>query len=63
MARRDFSASFELTMARKDLRLMIEAAGGQPLWCCRGLPQRMDEAIAKGHGKDDLAAIGAEVVP
>ena len=27
MARGDFSASFELTMARKDIRLMIEAAG------------------------------------
>ena len=27
MARRDFSASFELTMARKDMRLMLEAAG------------------------------------
>ncbi len=27
MARGDFSATFELTMARKDIRLMIEAAG------------------------------------
>ena len=27
MARGDFSASFELTMARKDMRLMLEAAG------------------------------------
>jgi len=62
MARRDFSASFELTMARKDLRLMIEAAGGQPLVVLPGIATRMDEAIAKGHGKDDLAAIGAEVV-
>jgi len=63
MARRDFSASFELTMARKDLRLMIEAAGDQPLVVLPGIATRMDEAIAKGHGKDDLAAIGAEVVP
>lgn len=31
MARGDFSASFELTMARKGMRVMIEAAGGQPL--------------------------------
>ena len=31
MARGDFCASFELTMARKDIRLMIEAAGAQPM--------------------------------
>src|SRR6185295_15084846 len=31
MARGDFSATFELTMARKDLRLMIEAAGAHPM--------------------------------
>src|SRR6185436_9588055 len=31
MARGDFSATFELTMARKDIGLMIEAAGAEPL--------------------------------
>src|SRR4030081_321438 len=30
MARGDFSASFELTMGGKDMRLMLEAAGAQP---------------------------------
>jgi 3-hydroxyisobutyrate dehydrogenase len=62
MARGDFSASFELTMARKDLRLMIEAAGDQPMAVLPGIARRMDEAIAKGHGKDDLGALAAEVV-
>jgi hypothetical protein len=41
---------------------MIEAAGDQPLAVLPGIATRMDDAIAKGHGKDDLAAIGAEVV-
>jgi 3-hydroxyisobutyrate dehydrogenase len=61
IVRRDFSASFELTMARKDIRLMIEAAGSQPLTVLPAIAKRMDEAIAKGHGADDLAAIAAEV--
>ena len=62
MARGDFSASFELTMARKDMRLMLEAAGGQPMTVLPGIAKAMDEAIAKGHGQDDLGAIAAEVI-
>lgn len=62
MARRDFSATFELTMARKDLRLMLEAAAGQPLTVLSSIAKRMDEAIASGHGREDLGAIAAEVL-
>ena len=62
MARGDFSASFELTMARKDIRLMLEASGGQPMVVLPAIAQRMDEAIAKGHGHEDLGAIAAEVI-
>ena len=62
MARGDFSASFELTMARKDMRLMLEAAGGQPLAVLPSIAERMDDAIAKGHGSDDLGAIAADLV-
>jgi len=62
MARGDFSASFELTMARKDMRLMLEAAAGQPLTVLPGIAKAMDDAIAKGHGHDDLGAIAAEVI-
>lgn len=62
MARGDFSASFELTMARKDMRLMLEAAGGQPMVVLPGIAKAMDAAIANGRGRDDLGAIAAEVV-
>jgi len=62
MARGDFSASFELTMARKDMRLMIEAAGAQPMVVLPAIAQAMDRAIANGHGRQDLGAIAAEVI-
>jgi 3-hydroxyisobutyrate dehydrogenase-like beta-hydroxyacid dehydrogenase len=57
MARGDYTATFELTMARKDIRLMIEAAGEQPLAVLPSIASRMDQAIAQGHGHDDLGAI------
>lgn len=57
MAVGDFSAMFELQMARKDLELMLEAAAGQPLAVLPAIRTRMDQAIAAGYGKDDLVAI------
>jgi 3-hydroxyisobutyrate dehydrogenase len=63
IAHGDFSASFELTMARKDMRLMLDAAGDQPLVALPAIARRMDEAIANGHGKDDLGAIAAASLP
>ena len=51
-------ASFELTMARKDVRLMTEAARGGSLLVLPTLARRMDEVIAEGRGDHDLAAIG-----
>jgi len=62
MARGDFSATFELTMARKDMRLMLEAADGQPMAVLPAIAERMDKAIADGHGQHDLGAIAAELV-
>ena len=62
MAHGDLSATFELTMARKDIRLMIEAAGGEPLTVLPAIAARMDEAIAAGHGKDDMGAIALSSV-
>ncbi len=62
IARGDFAATFELTMARKDIRLMIEAAGQEPLAVLPAIAKRMDEAIANGHGKDDLGAMAAQSV-
>jgi 3-hydroxyisobutyrate dehydrogenase-like beta-hydroxyacid dehydrogenase len=62
IARGDFSASFELAMARKDMRLMLEAAQDMPMAVLPAIARRMDEAISKGHGHDDLGAIAAEVL-
>jgi 3-hydroxyisobutyrate dehydrogenase len=62
MARGDFSPSFALSMARKDMRLMLEAADGKPLVSLPALAKRMDEVIAAGHGGDDLAAVVAPVL-
>jgi 3-hydroxyisobutyrate dehydrogenase-like beta-hydroxyacid dehydrogenase len=62
MARGDFAATFELTMARKDIRLMLEAADGNDTAVLASIAKRMDDAIAKGHGSDDLGAIAAEAV-
>jgi 3-hydroxyisobutyrate dehydrogenase len=63
IAHGDFSASFELTMARKDMRLMLEAAGNEPLVALPSIARRMDQAIADGHGSDDLGAIAAASLP
>ena len=62
MVNGDFSPMFELAMARKDVRLMLESAGPQPLIVLPALAERMDKMIAAGHGKDDVAAIAAPVV-
>jgi 3-hydroxyisobutyrate dehydrogenase len=62
MLARNFAASFELVMARKDVRLMMEAAGTQSLAVLPGIASRMDELIAAGHGAADLAVIGMESV-
>ncbi|MCB9779851.1 MAG: NAD(P)-dependent oxidoreductase [Alphaproteobacteria bacterium] len=49
-------ASFELTMARKDVRLMIEAAGGpEGLSVLPGVADAMDAGIAAGKGSKDFA--------
>ena len=56
----DFTPSFELTMARKDVRLMLEAAGEQPLATLPGIAARMDALIADGYGADDLSVIGRD---
>lgn len=55
------AASFELSMARKDVRLMIEAAAERPLSVLPGLAARMDSLLAEGHGHDDLAIVGRDV--
>ncbi len=62
MARGDYTPSFELEMARKDVRLMIETAGVLPLAALPSIAARMDALIAAGRGADDLAVLGVDAV-
>ncbi len=50
--------SFEMAMARKDLRLMLEEAqrGGQPLLVTAALAAMLDAGIARGQGAQDVVA-------
>lgn len=51
----DGPASFELTMARKDARLMQEAAGAAPTIALPAVIAAMDKALARGDGSADFA--------
>ena len=56
----DFATpSFELSMARKDVRLMIEEAarGGIDLGVMPGVAAMFDAAIARGEGGLDASAV------
>jgi 3-hydroxyisobutyrate dehydrogenase len=57
--------SFELTMARKDARLMLETAleGGMPLHLLPAIAGWMDEAIAAGHGQQDMGVLAIDALP
>ncbi len=59
MTKGEFESAFSTSMARKDVRLMIEMAGGAPLSVLPGVAARMDAAIAAGRGDDDVSVIGA----
>ena len=48
---------FTIEMARKDVRLMTEAADGWPLLVLPAIAKRMDELIAEGGAELDLTAI------
>jgi 3-hydroxyisobutyrate dehydrogenase-like beta-hydroxyacid dehydrogenase len=65
MARGDYAPGFELTMARKDARLMIETAeaAGRKLRSLPALAAWMDELIAAGHGARDLGVLAIDAVP
>jgi 3-hydroxyisobutyrate dehydrogenase len=57
MATGDFTPSFTLAMARKDVGLMIAAARGEKLVALPAVAKRMDEVIASGGAQLDVAAI------
>jgi 3-hydroxyisobutyrate dehydrogenase len=59
LAAGDFTPSFEATMARKDVRLMLEEAErhGARLFLVPGVAAMLDAAIARGDGASDMAAM------
>jgi 3-hydroxyisobutyrate dehydrogenase len=65
MVERQFAdPSWELEMARKDARLMLEAASaaGVPLAVLPAIAARMDAVIAQGRGSDDWTVIAEDAV-
>ena len=62
MAKGNFTPTFELAMARKDVRLMIETAGARPLAALPAIAARMDQLIAAGHGAQDASVLGIDAV-
>lgn len=61
MAEGRYEASFELTMARKDLRLMVDEAArhGTKLDVVPAVAALFDRYIAAGYGSDDAGVVGS----
>jgi 3-hydroxyisobutyrate dehydrogenase-like beta-hydroxyacid dehydrogenase len=62
MATGDFAATFELAMARKDVGLMIDAAGARRLAVLPAIAARADELIERGLGDKDLGVLAVDAV-
>ena len=62
MAKGNFKPSFELTMARKDVRLMLETCGDRPMAALPAVAARMEQLIAAGHGADDASVLGIDAL-
>jgi len=62
MAKGNFAATFELSMARKDVRLMLETAGDRPLAALPAVAARMDQLIAAGFGANDACVMAIDAV-
>ncbi|MGZ5194270.1 MAG: hypothetical protein ACXWJM_02745 [Ramlibacter sp.] len=60
MAKGNFDVSFELAMARKDVRLMLEAVGGRPMAALPAVAARMDQLITAGLGEKDVSALAMD---
>ena len=63
MAKGNFTLTFELAMARKDVRLMLETAGGRPMAALPAVAARMDKLIAAGYGAQDASVLAIDAVP
>ena len=62
MAKGIFTPSFELAMARKDVRLMLETTGDRPMAALPSVAARMDQLIAAGRGSEDCSVLGIDAV-
>ena len=62
MAKGNFTPSFELVMARKDVRLMLETAGDRPMAALPAVAARMDQLIAAGHGAQDASVLAVDAL-
>lgn len=60
MVQNQFDTNFALDVARKDVRLMLETAGAQPVPGLHALAARMDQLIADGEGGKDFAVLGRQ---
>ncbi len=56
----EFTPSFTLEMARKDVGLMMDAAGERSLPVLGAVAARMDESLAAGNALKDYAVFGVE---
>jgi len=57
MLNQDFPASFPLVHARKDVALVLDAAGDVELPLVRATMQQFDRAFELGHGDEDMSAV------
>lgn len=62
MAKGNFTPTFEMSMARKDVGLMLQTAGARPLAALPGVAARMDALIAAGHGCKGTAVLAIDAV-
>ncbi len=53
----DYEALFELQVARKDARLMLESAGDEPMPVIAAIAARIDQLIAAGYAHADMAVM------
>jgi 3-hydroxyisobutyrate dehydrogenase len=57
VARREFSAQFALSLALKDVRLALQAAGGDRFAALAGLADEWQQAVDQGLGDQDLTVV------
>lgn len=57
MLNEDYNATFTLDVARKDVRLMVESGGAEPIPMLRALAERMDHVIASGMSEFDIGVL------